>query len=77
MRRTTIVAALGAATALVAAWLVAVAPAQAQTITLHGAVQFNDEHAFNRSESFNTNFATFLNEPTLSRYWCGCFALLG
>ena len=27
----------------------AVQPATAQTITLHGAVQFNDEHAFNRT----------------------------
>jgi len=25
------------------------APAVAQTITLHGAVQFNDDHAFNKS----------------------------
>jgi TRAP-type transport system periplasmic protein len=49
MKRTTILAALGAATALVAAWLVAVAPAQAQTITLNGAVQFNDEHAFTKA----------------------------
>ena len=34
---------------MVAAWLVAVAPAQAQTITLNGAVQFNDEHAFTKA----------------------------
>ena len=49
MRRSTIVAALAAAAALVAASLVTVAPAQAQTITLHGAVQFNDEHAFTKA----------------------------
>jgi len=29
--------------------LAAVLPASAQTITLHGAVQFNDDHAFNRT----------------------------
>jgi tripartite ATP-independent transporter DctP family solute receptor len=49
MRRTTILAALGTAVALVAAWLVNVAPARAQTITLNGAVQFNDDHAFTKA----------------------------
>jgi tripartite ATP-independent transporter DctP family solute receptor len=48
MRRTTVRAALCAAIALAAAY-VAAAPAQAQTITLNGAVQFNDEHAFTKA----------------------------
>ena len=37
------------ATAIVLLALVHLQPATAQTITLHGAVQFNDDHAFNRS----------------------------
>ena len=49
MRRKTLVAALGAIAALFAASLMAGAPAQAQTITLNGAVQFNDEHAFTKA----------------------------
>jgi TRAP-type transport system periplasmic protein len=48
MRRTTVRAALCAAIALAAAY-VAAAPVQAQTITLNGAVQFNDEHAFTKA----------------------------
>jgi TRAP-type transport system periplasmic protein len=48
MRRTTVRAALCAAIALAAAYAAA-APAQAQTITLNGAVQFNDEHAFTKA----------------------------
>jgi tripartite ATP-independent transporter DctP family solute receptor len=43
------VAALGAAAALLAGSLMAGAPAGAQTITLNGAVQFNDEHAFTKA----------------------------
>jgi tripartite ATP-independent transporter DctP family solute receptor len=42
-------AALGAAVALFAASLTAGAPVHAQTITLNGAVQFNDEHAFTKA----------------------------
>src|SRR5258708_9416865 len=42
-RRQLLVWAAAAATALFAA------SAIAQTITLHGAVQFNDDHAFNKS----------------------------
>jgi len=45
MRRRTLLAALG--TLLVAAG--PELPAHAQTITLHGAVQFNDEHAFTKA----------------------------
>ncbi len=48
MRRGTSFAVLGAAIA-VAALLAAALPAQAQTITLNGAVQFNDEHAFTKA----------------------------
>jgi tripartite ATP-independent transporter DctP family solute receptor len=48
MRRRTIAAALGAATALFIA-CTAAAPVQAQTITLNGAVQFNDDHAFTKA----------------------------
>jgi tripartite ATP-independent transporter DctP family solute receptor len=42
-----VLAALGAAFALAAA--VPTPPAQAQTITLNGAVQFNDDHAFTKA----------------------------
>jgi TRAP-type transport system periplasmic protein len=48
MRRTTVLAALSAVAAI-AAYLLAGTPAQAQTITLNGAVQFNDEHAFTKA----------------------------
>jgi len=48
MRRTTVLAALGAVIVLAAAY-VALVPVQAQTITLNGAVQFNDEHAFTKA----------------------------
>ena len=48
MRRPTILAALGAVIVL-AAVCVAAVPVQAQTITLNGAVQFNDEHAFTKA----------------------------
>jgi tripartite ATP-independent transporter DctP family solute receptor len=48
MGRRTIAAALGAATALFIA-CTAAAPVQAQTITLNGAVQFNDDHAFTKA----------------------------
>src|SRR6266566_1794921 len=37
------------ALAAAAAAVVLAAPASAQTITLHGAVQFNDDHAFNKA----------------------------
>jgi TRAP-type C4-dicarboxylate transport system substrate-binding protein len=47
MMRTTSIAGAGAVLAALAlAWL---QPAAADTITLHGAVQFNDDHAFNRT----------------------------
>jgi len=49
MRLTTVHAALGAAIIAAGAGLSALAPAQAQTITLNGAVQFNDEHAFTKA----------------------------
>jgi TRAP-type transport system periplasmic protein len=49
MRRRTVLAALGAAIIAAGAGLSALAPAQAQTITLNGAVQFNDEHAFTKA----------------------------
>jgi tripartite ATP-independent transporter DctP family solute receptor len=45
MRLRTLLAAAGAMLVAVGAGL----PAQAQTITLHGAVQFNDEHAFTKA----------------------------
>jgi TRAP-type transport system periplasmic protein len=48
MRRRTAFAALSAAAIFAAAYLAA-APGQAQTITLNGAVQFNDEHAFTKA----------------------------
>ena len=48
MRRTTSLAVLAAAIA-VAVHAIAALPAQAQTITLNGAVQFNDEHAFTKA----------------------------
>src|SRR5687767_3932356 len=41
--------ALGAAAFAVAASLAVSLPAVAQPITLHGAVQFNDDHAFNKA----------------------------
>jgi tripartite ATP-independent transporter DctP family solute receptor len=49
MGRRTFLAALGAAVALAMAYPLTVAPARAQTITLNGAVQFNDEHAFTKA----------------------------
>jgi len=48
MRRKTFLAALSAAIGLVAAHMIA-PPAQAQNITLQGAVQFNDDHAFTKA----------------------------
>jgi tripartite ATP-independent transporter DctP family solute receptor len=48
MRRATSLAALAIVIA-VAAHAIAALPAQAQTITLNGAVQFNDEHAFTKA----------------------------
>ncbi len=47
MRLRSVLAALGAAVALAVA--LPGAPAQAQTITLNGAVQFNDDHAFTKA----------------------------
>jgi tripartite ATP-independent transporter DctP family solute receptor len=44
MRRRTLVTAAAATAAIASPWL-----AQAQTLTLHGAVQFNDDHAFNKA----------------------------
>ena len=49
MQRRTVLAGLGAAAAAAAAGFPAILRAQTQTITLNGAVQFNDEHAFNRA----------------------------
>jgi tripartite ATP-independent transporter DctP family solute receptor len=49
MKRTTALVALSAVATLVAVCLATGAPAQAQTITLNGAVQFNDEHAFTKA----------------------------
>jgi TRAP-type transport system periplasmic protein len=49
MGRRSVLAALGAAAALAAAYALTTVPAQAQTITLNGAVQFNDEHAFTKA----------------------------
>jgi tripartite ATP-independent transporter DctP family solute receptor len=49
MRRRSVFAALGAAAALAAAYVSTTVPARAQTITLNGAVQFNDEHAFTKA----------------------------
>jgi tripartite ATP-independent transporter DctP family solute receptor len=48
MQRRTVLAGLGAAAA-VAAGFPAILRAQTGTITLNGAVQFNDDHAFNRA----------------------------
>ena len=47
MGRRTTAAALCAAIALIAAFTIT--PASAQTITLNGAVQFNDDHAFTKA----------------------------
>ena len=47
MRRRAIFAALCAVLAFAAAY--SAAPVQAQTITLNGAVQFNDDHAFTKA----------------------------
>jgi tripartite ATP-independent transporter DctP family solute receptor len=49
MGRRSVFAALGAAAALAAAYVSTTVPARAQTITLNGAVQFNDEHAFTKA----------------------------
>lgn len=49
MQRRTVLAGLGAAAAAAATGFPAILRAQTQTITLNGAVQFNDEHAFNRA----------------------------
>ena len=48
MRRTTLLAALCAAIVFAAAYS-ATTPAQAQNISLNGAVQFNDDHAFTKA----------------------------
>ncbi len=48
MRRRTVLAGLGATAVAIAAFP-AMRRAEAQTLTLNGAVQFNDEHAFNRA----------------------------
>jgi TRAP-type transport system periplasmic protein len=48
MQRRTVLAGLGA-TAVALTGFPAILRAQAQTITLNGAVQFNDDHAFNRA----------------------------
>ena len=48
MQRRTVLAGLGA-TAVAMAAFPTIKRAEAQTLTLNGAVQFNDEHAFNRA----------------------------
>ena len=48
MRPRTLLAALSVAIVLAAAVSIAT-PAQAQNITLNGAVQFNDDHAFTKA----------------------------
>ena len=51
MKRRAALAGLGATTVALGAGFAGVrrAQAQAQAITLHGAVQFNDDHAFNKA----------------------------
>ena len=49
MQRRTVLAGLGATAVAAMAGFPAILRAQDQTITLNGAVQFNDDHAFNRS----------------------------
>jgi TRAP-type C4-dicarboxylate transport system substrate-binding protein len=49
MQRRTVLAGLGATAAATMAGFPAILRAQDSTITLNGAVQFNDEHAFNRA----------------------------
>jgi len=46
MQRRTLVQSIAAAPLLAAPWI---RSAHAQAITLHGAVQFNDDHAFNKA----------------------------
>ena len=43
MKRRSVVGSIAAGLALSAPWV------RAQAITLHGAVQFNDDHAFNKA----------------------------
>ncbi len=49
MQRRTVLAGIGATAAVAVAGFPAILRAQDQTVTLNGAVQFNDDHAFNRS----------------------------
>jgi TRAP-type transport system periplasmic protein len=49
MQRRTVLAGLGATTVAALTGFPATLKAQDQTVTLNGAVQFNDEHAFNRA----------------------------
>src|SRR5262249_14704793 len=52
------------AAAAFAALLAFAPPAAAQTITLHGAVQFNDDHAFNRALlKFEELVKTYYGKP--------------
>jgi TRAP-type transport system periplasmic protein len=49
MKRRNFVGTLAAGAVAAAAFSIASLPAMAQTITLHGASQFNDDHAFNKA----------------------------
>jgi tripartite ATP-independent transporter DctP family solute receptor len=63
MKRATIHAVLGAVMAVVLL-LGATLPAQAQTITLNGAVQFNDDHAFTKAlVKFEELVKTYYGKP--------------
>jgi TRAP-type transport system periplasmic protein len=64
MGRATVFAAVRAAIALAAAYVLTTAPAAAQTITLNGAVQFNDEHAFTKAlVRFEELVKTYYGKP--------------
>jgi tripartite ATP-independent transporter DctP family solute receptor len=49
MQRRTVLAGIGATAAVAVAGFPAILRAQDQAVTLNGAVQFNDDHAFNRA----------------------------
>jgi tripartite ATP-independent transporter DctP family solute receptor len=49
MKRRAVLAGLGASTVAIGAGFPGIRKAQAQTITLEGAVQFNDDHAFTKA----------------------------
>src|SRR5262245_34431238 len=64
MGRSTVLAVLRAALALAVAYVLIAAPARAQTITLNGAVQFNDEHAFTKAlVRFEELVKTYYGKP--------------